>query len=76
MVMVALARIGLVNVKMLRTYRRYIGMGILLLGGLAAPDGSPITMMLIAGPMYVLYEASIWIIVLLEKSWHREIGGT
>jgi sec-independent protein translocase protein TatC len=75
MVMVALARIGLVNVKMLRTHRRYIGMGILLLGGIAAPDGSPVTMMLIAVPMYVLYEASIWIIVLLEKSWHRETGG-
>ena len=72
MVMVALARIGLVNVRMLRTYRRYAGMGILLVGGIAAPDASPVTMLLIAGPMYVLYEASIWIIVLLEKSWRRE----
>ena len=74
MVMLALARIGLINVPMLRKNRRYIGMGILLLGGLAAPDASPITMMLIAGPMYVLYEASIWIILLLEKSWRREAG--
>jgi len=72
MIMVALARIGLVNVPLLRKYRRYAGMGILLLGGIAAPDASPITMLLIAGPMYVLYEASIWIILLLEKSWHRE----
>ena len=72
MVMVALARIGLVNVPLLRKYRRYAGMGILLFGGLAAPDASPITMMLIATPMYVLYEASIWIILVLEKSWHRE----
>ena len=71
MIMVALARIGLVNVTMLRKQRRYAGMGILLLGGLAAPDASPITMLLIAVPMYVLYESSIWIIVLLEKSWHR-----
>jgi len=72
MVMVALARIGLVNVPMLRKYRRYAIMGIMLLGGLAAPDGSPLTMMLIAGPMYALYEASILIILLLEKSWRRE----
>jgi len=72
MVMLALARIGIVNVPMLRKYRRYAGMGILLLGGLAAPDASPVTMLLIAVPMYVLYEASIWIIVVLEKSWHRE----
>ena len=74
MVMLALARIGLVNVPMLRKNRRYALMGILLVGGLAAPDASPVTMMLLAGPMYVLYEASILIISLLEKSWHRETG--
>ncbi len=72
MVMVTLARIGLVSVPMLRKYRRYAIMGILLVGGIAAPDASPVTMMLIATPMYVLYESSIWIIVLLEKSWKRE----
>jgi sec-independent protein translocase protein TatC len=72
MVMVALARIGIINVKMLRTYRRYAAMGILLVGGFAAPDASPVTMLLIAVPMYLLYEMSIWIIVLLEKSWRRQ----
>jgi sec-independent protein translocase protein TatC len=72
MVMIALARIGVVNSKMLRQYRRYAIMLILLVGGLLAPDASPITMMLLAAPMYVLFESSIWIIVLLEKSWQRE----
>jgi sec-independent protein translocase protein TatC len=70
-IMVCLARIGLVNVPMLRKNRRYAGMGILLFGGIAAPDASPVTMLLIAGPMYFLYEASIWIILVLEKSWRR-----
>ena len=72
-IIVALARIGIVNVDLLRRYRRFIAMGILLLGGLLAPDASPITMLLIAVPMYALYEVSIWIIVLLERSWR---GGT
>ncbi|GAC1628695.1 MAG: hypothetical protein NVS4B5_19840 [Vulcanimicrobiaceae bacterium] len=72
MIMVALARIGLVNVAFLRKNRRYALMGILLAGGFLAPDASPVTMLLISGPMYVLYEASIWIIVLLEKSWRRD----
>ena len=72
MVMIALARIGLVNVPLLRRYRRYAAMGILLLGGLAAPDASPVTMLLIAVPMYALYEISIWLIVLLDKSWRRD----
>ena len=70
--MIALARIGLVNVPLLRRYRRYAAMGILLLGGLAAPDASPVTMLLIAVPMYALYEISIWLIVLLDKSWRRD----
>ncbi len=69
--MVLLARIGLINSTMLRTYRKYIGFGMLVVGAVLAPDGSPITMMLLAGPMYVLFESSIWIIVLLEKSWKR-----
>lgn len=75
MIMVALARIGIVNVGFLRKNRRYALMGILLAGGFLAPDASPVTMLLISGPMYVLYEASIWIIVLLEKSWRREARG-
>jgi len=70
-VMVLLARIGLINVRMLRTYRRHAAMGILLVSGFAAPDASPLTMLMLATPMYVLYEASIWIIVLLESSWRR-----
>jgi Sec-independent protein secretion pathway component TatC len=43
----------------------------MVIGAILAPDGSPLTMMLLAGPMYVLFESSIWIIVLLEKSWKR-----
>lgn len=68
-VMLALARIGVIHVRMLREYRRYAAMGILLLSGVIAPDASPITMLLLAAPMYALYEASIWIIAFFEKSW-------
>jgi sec-independent protein translocase protein TatC len=71
-VIVLLARIGLINVGMLRKYRRYALMLILIVGAVGAPDASPVTMAMLAIPMYVLYEASIWIIVLLEKSWRRE----
>jgi len=72
MVMVALARIGLVSPATLRKYRRYAIMGILVVGGFAAPDASPVTMLLIAVPTYLLYEGSIWIIVWLERIWRRE----
>ena len=71
-VMLLLARIGLVNSTMLRTYRRYIIFGMLVTGGVLAPDGNPATMMLIATPMYVLFEAAIWLIVFMEGRWKRE----
>lgn len=71
-IMLLLARIGLVGSTLLRKYRRYIGFGMLVAGAFLAPDGNPITMLLLAGPMYVLFEASIWIIVLMEKRWKRE----
>jgi sec-independent protein translocase protein TatC len=70
-VMILLARIGLVNSTLLRTNRKYIGFGMMVIGAVLAPDGSPLTMLLLAGPMYVLFESSIWIIVFLEKSWKR-----
>ncbi len=71
-IMILLARIGLINSTFLRKNRKYIGFGILVGGAILAPDGSPLTMMLLAAPMYVLFESSIWIIVVLEKSWKRD----
>jgi sec-independent protein translocase protein TatC len=72
-VMVLLARIGLINTPMLRKNRKYIGFGMMVVGAVLAPDGSPITMALLAAPMYVLFESSIWIIVLLERTWKRNV---
>lgn len=71
-VMLLLARIGLINSTLMRKYRKYIGFGMLVAGAVLAPDGSPVTMMLIAAPMYVLFELSIWLIVFMEKRWKQE----
>lgn len=70
-VLVALARIGIVNAKLLMKYRRHALFAFVVAAGIAAPDGNPLTMALMAVPMYVLFEGSIWVIVLLEKSWKR-----
>jgi sec-independent protein translocase protein TatC len=68
-VMIALARIGIINAPLLMKYRKHAIVGFALAGGAVAPDGNPLTMLLLAAPMYVLFEASIWVIALLEKSW-------
>lgn len=68
-VLIGLARIGIVNAPMLMKYRRHALFAFVVAGGIAAPDGNPLTMAMLAIPMYVLYEISIWLIVLLERSW-------
>ncbi|MDP9024740.1 MAG: twin-arginine translocase subunit TatC [Candidatus Eremiobacteraeota bacterium] len=68
-VLVGLARLGIINAKWLARYRRHAFFTFVVAGGIAAPDGNPLTMALLALPMYVLYEISLWIIAVLEKSW-------
>ena len=70
-VLVGLARLGIVSAKSLMHYRRHAIFGFFIAGGIAAPDGNPLTMAMLAVPMYVLYEASIWIILLLGRNWQK-----
>jgi len=70
-VLIGLARLGIVNAAFLGRYRRHAFFAFVVAGGIAAPDGNPLTMALLALPMYVLYEASIWIIRIFEASWSR-----
>ena len=71
-VMIALARIGIISSAFLKRSRRYFLFGFFCFGAIAAPDGNPLTMAMMALPMYALYEGSIWIIAVLEKSWRRQ----
>ena len=68
-VLIGLARLGIVSGATLGKYRRHAFVAFFVVGGLAAPDGNPLTMALIALPMYALYEISLWLILLLERSW-------
>jgi sec-independent protein translocase protein TatC len=71
-VLVGLARLGIVNARALKRHRRHAFFGFFVAGGIAAPDGNPLTMALLALPMYVLYEASIWVIAPLERRWSAD----
>ena len=68
-VLVGLARLGIVSAHSLMRYRRHALFGFFVAGGIAAPDGNPLTMALLALPMYALYELSIWVILPLERRW-------
>ena len=68
-VLVGLARLGIVSSRSLMRHRRHALFGFFVAGGIAAPDGNPLTMALLAIPMYALYELSIWVILPLERRW-------
>jgi sec-independent protein translocase protein TatC len=68
-VLVGMARLGIVSAASLMRYRRHALFGFFVAGGIAAPDGNPLTMALLAVPMYALYELSIWVILPLERRW-------
>lgn len=70
-ILIGLARLGIVDGKTLGKYRRHALFGMVVAGGIAAPDGNPLTMALLALPMYVLYEVSIWIILIFQRSWKK-----
>jgi sec-independent protein translocase protein TatC len=68
-VLIGLARLGIISSAWLVRYRRHAIFAFFIAGGFAAPDGNPLTMALLAIPMYLLYEISIWIIKPLEGRW-------
>ena len=58
-VVVILARMGLVTVVQLRAYRSYFVVGAAAVAGLVTPP-DPVSMIALLVPMYLLYEVGIW----------------
>jgi sec-independent protein translocase protein TatC len=58
---------GLVPSSFFRRHRRYAIVLIFILAAVATPTTDMLTMMLMAGPLVVLYELSIWIGLIIEK---------
>lgn len=58
-VMYLLSQIGVVNKSMLRNVRKYAFVAVLTLAAIITPTTDPFTMMIVAAPIYLLYEFSI-----------------
>ena len=54
-----LSRFGIVTKKMLRKYRRHAIVALLFLAAIITPSGDAFTMMMVALPLYLLFEFSI-----------------
>jgi sec-independent protein translocase protein TatC len=67
-VLFVLARLGIVTAKYLIRNFKYAVLIMVVLAAVITPDGNPITQMLVAGPMVVLYVLGIAAAWIFEKS--------
>lgn len=66
-----LSRLGIVNRQMLRRFRKYAIVTALVVSAVITPSGDAFTMIVVALPLYLLYELSIW---LCRKSEDGQVG--
>jgi len=62
-----LVRMGLVGIKALRAYRKYVVLGLAVVSAVATPSPDPLTMLALLIPLYGLYELGILMAVFAEK---------
>ena len=72
-VIVTLARLGIVKSRWLRSNRR-IGYAIVAVLAVALPGVDPVTTTLETVPLFVLFEASIWLAVVAERRRATALG--
>lgn len=62
-----LAKIGLVNAKMLRSFRKYAIIVILFIAAVITPSPDWTSQAIVAIPLLLLYEISIWLVSKVDK---------
>lgn len=60
--LVLLSKLGILSVERLRASRRYVMLGIVLFAVVITPGGDPVSPVVMAGVMYLLYELTILIL--------------
>lgn len=62
-----LSQIGIVNARFLRKYRRHAFVLILIAAAIITPSTDPVSLTIVAIPLYLLYEASIIVATRINK---------
>jgi len=57
-----LGKVGLINADGMRKYRRHAVVALLIVAAVITPTGDAVTLMLVAVPLYLLYELSILLV--------------
>ena len=72
MIAYILSKIGIITPEMLRKYRRHAIVVILVLAAALTPSTDPVSQMVFAAPLWVLYELSILVTVFARKKKEPE----
>lgn len=67
LLIIALVRLGIVSVAQLRIYRPHAIVVFLVLAAVITPTGDPVTMLLLAIPMWLFYEGAIFVCLRIES---------
>ncbi|GAB4245559.1 MAG: twin-arginine translocase subunit TatC [Candidatus Methylacidiphilales bacterium] len=67
LVMAVLAKLDIVTSTFFKTYRRHAVVVLLIFAACVTPTSDPYNLMLLFGPLYLLYEIGIWITLLIER---------
>jgi sec-independent protein translocase protein TatC len=71
-VVAVLGSLGLVSVKSLWKFNKYALVLATVLGAVLTPSTDPVTQMLLAGPLFALYEISIGVVWVIERGRKRK----
>ena len=71
-VVMALVKLDILSYKVMKNTRTYAIIGIFIFAAIITPTQDILTLMLLAGPLYVLYEICIWLAYFMEKKDRAE----
>jgi sec-independent protein translocase protein TatC len=70
-----LSKLGIMTPAFMRASRRYSTVIILIIAAVVTPTADPYTMLIVAMPLFLLYELSIFISANIEKKRNKDIYG-
>ena len=71
-----LSKMGIMTPAFMRASRRYSTVIILIVAAVVTPTADPYTMLIVAMPLFLLYELSIYISANIEKKKNKELYGS
>jgi Tat protein translocase TatC len=66
-VVMALVKLDILSYRLMSTTRSYAVIAIAVASAIITPTPDPFTMLVMAGPLYIMYEVCIWLAFFMEK---------